>query len=160
MVAEAHNVTPSQLLGKRRDRHLVVTRWKAIWLCRKAFPGTPLREIGRWFNRDHGTILYAIQSIVDWPHEELEKLAKLEERLALVEPPSVFTNHVGKRVLVRHGSKLREAKVLGLSDTGEYVKVEMGGPCWFPVQQLRLLDTVNERSVNCEQNLTETCSRI
>jgi len=68
-VARAFDLTPSDLTGRSRMRHIVPARQAAAWVIRKASP-LSLEEIGRLLGgRDHTTIGYSI--------------AQVEQRLAI-----------------------------------------------------------------------------
>ncbi len=69
-VAFGHGVSLCAVLGERRTQILVSARHEAMWrvralqwrgMGRHGHPSYP--QIGRWFNRDHSTVVYAVQAI-------------------------------------------------------------------------------------------------
>lgn len=58
-IAEKHRVTVDEMIGKRRFGHLTAARFEAYAAAYKA--GKSLSQIGRFFNRDHTTILNGIR---------------------------------------------------------------------------------------------------
>jgi len=77
--ALAFGVPASELLGKRRQRHVARARQAAAWAMRQR-TDLSLVEIGKTLNREHTTVLYAIEHIDTLrQHDEL-----LAARLALV----------------------------------------------------------------------------
>jgi len=66
-VAAAHGVSPADILGTRRFRHLVYARQELAWRMRNARdslgdPRFSLPQIAAWMNRDHSTLLHAIRA--------------------------------------------------------------------------------------------------
>jgi len=62
-VAVAFDLTPADLTGDSRMRHIVLARQAACWVLRQASP-LSLEEIGRLLGgRDHTTIIYSIGQI-------------------------------------------------------------------------------------------------
>jgi len=60
LAARESNVSLTDLLSSGRNQKLVAARHKAAWLLRKSTP-LSLLEIGLLLNRDHSTILNAIE---------------------------------------------------------------------------------------------------
>lgn len=61
---QKYGLLPTDLIGPRRDVHIVRARHEAIWLARQRFdPPLSLPQIGRAFHRDHTTILHAIRKV-------------------------------------------------------------------------------------------------
>lgn len=58
-VAIQHGVTVADLKGGKRTWDCVFPRHEAMFLCRKE--GNSLTKIGRFFNRDHTTVLNGIR---------------------------------------------------------------------------------------------------
>lgn len=58
-IAKAHCFTLDDILGKRKFKHLVTVRRKCIVMLREK--GYSTTEIGRIMNRDHSTIVHALQ---------------------------------------------------------------------------------------------------
>lgn len=61
------------LIGPSRAAEIVRARQKAMWLCHRA--GKKKTTIGRFFNRDHTTVLHGIRR-----HEERLNAASAEMR--------------------------------------------------------------------------------
>ena len=62
-VADYYNVTPAQILGKRRSRHIAIPRMVCAFLMRNRNKMSVSR-IGKQLNRDHSTISHATASII------------------------------------------------------------------------------------------------
>ena len=62
LVASYYEVDPKDILGKRRQRSLVLPRHVSMYLCRKhterSFP-----ELGRFFQRDHTTVQHGVKKV-------------------------------------------------------------------------------------------------
>ena len=61
----ALEVTKEQLISPTRKRPIVIARQIAIGLIRKYNPEATLMNIGKLFNRDHSTIIYAQRTFDD-----------------------------------------------------------------------------------------------
>ncbi|MFN8109025.1 MAG: chromosomal replication initiator protein DnaA [Thermoleophilia bacterium] len=62
-VAHHYKVSVEELQGHKRTRHIVTPRQVAMYLCRELTDGS-LPTIGRAFgNRDHTTVMYAVQKV-------------------------------------------------------------------------------------------------
>jgi chromosomal replication initiator protein len=59
---EVTGVTRLQMLSKRREKEYVQARWIAMYVARE-MTTMSLPEIGRKMQRDHTTVLYAIEKI-------------------------------------------------------------------------------------------------
>jgi chromosomal replication initiator protein len=59
IVAKQFGLSRTALLGRRRLPHIVLARHVAMWLCLQMLPHASLPTVGRWFGRDHSTVLYA-----------------------------------------------------------------------------------------------------
>lgn len=57
-----YDVTRAELTGARRWADLVTARWTAIYLAART-TGLSLLTLGRMFNRDHSTLLYALRRV-------------------------------------------------------------------------------------------------
>ena len=55
-----HSVPVWQLMSDDRSDCVVMARREAMWLAKAGRPMTSASQIGRWFRRDHTTVLYAI----------------------------------------------------------------------------------------------------
>lgn len=64
-VAEKHDVTPEDILGVRKPRHIAAARTEAISAVYRARPDWSLRRIGFFFNRDHKWIGKALRMTGD-----------------------------------------------------------------------------------------------
>lgn len=79
-VASEFSVTISALKSCSRSQGLVLPRQSAMWLCRKLC-GTPLIELGNFFNRQHTSVLHAVRR-----HDERLKVdAGLRSRMTQIE---------------------------------------------------------------------------
>jgi len=58
LAASHYGYTANRLTTRARTAHLALARQVAMTLCRRCTRET-LTEIGRRFNRDHGTVVYA-----------------------------------------------------------------------------------------------------
>ena len=63
VIAQPHGYTVEDILGKSRFKHLVSVRRLCILMLRERGYSTP--EIGRLMNRDHSTIVHALNKTVD-----------------------------------------------------------------------------------------------
>lgn len=61
MVALAHGVRVSDILGRRRDKLVYAARQDAVKAVAEARPDLSLPQIGRIFDRDHTTILNSLR---------------------------------------------------------------------------------------------------
>ena len=77
-IERAHGVTLEQMQGPRRYRPIVRARWALIAALRER--GWSLMRIGKFLNRDHTTVLYALR-------REAERRAELT---AVVEAAGVL----------------------------------------------------------------------
>ncbi len=79
-VAAAYEVTPADLTGPRRHQHLIEPRWLAMRRIRHelnySFP-----QIGRLFNRDHSTVIWAVRGGRPYSPEQYQA-QKAQERAA------------------------------------------------------------------------------
>ena len=75
-VAEHHGVSVDDLMGRSTKRVFSDPRRDAMRACRRLlFPsGRPpsFQLIGRWFDRDHSTILHACKDLYDLDGEQLD----------------------------------------------------------------------------------------
>lgn len=66
-VARQYDVDPTEILGKSRHREIVIPRMVAMARCRREITilGVPASypEIGRWFRRDHTSVMNAVRKI-------------------------------------------------------------------------------------------------
>ena len=59
IVAGQFGLSRAQLLGRRRLPHIVLARHIAMLLCLEMLRGVSLPQVGRWFHRDHTSVLHA-----------------------------------------------------------------------------------------------------
>jgi len=62
MIAAEHHMTAALILGRSRWAPVVAARHEAMAACHAEF-GYPTTLIGRFFNRDHSTIVHALQKM-------------------------------------------------------------------------------------------------
>jgi len=67
-IAQEHGYTVEDILGKSRTKHLVHVRRLCVLMLREK--GYSTTEIGRVMDRDHSTIVHALNKPVD-PRNEL-----------------------------------------------------------------------------------------
>ena len=63
-VAREHGVTVGAILGPSRGMKETRARWEAIRRVHRERP-RPLNQLGKLFNRDHSTIMYALKRLGD-----------------------------------------------------------------------------------------------
>ncbi|MCO5085479.1 MAG: chromosomal replication initiator protein DnaA [Methylobacteriaceae bacterium] len=77
-VAMHFSVTIEELKGQKRTRHIVTPRQVAMYLCRELTESS-LPAIGRAFgNRDHTTVMYAVQKVANQMADEGDILSAVE----------------------------------------------------------------------------------
>ncbi len=79
-VAAEFGVTLAALRSSTRSLALVIPRQSAMWLCRKVC-GTPLIQLGEFFERQHSSVLHAIRR----QEERLKSDATLRLRMTQIE---------------------------------------------------------------------------
>lgn len=62
-VAQKHGVSVAAIKGRAREQSIVAIRHEAIGLTYKLRPDLSLPQIGRVFNRDHTTVLFAVRKL-------------------------------------------------------------------------------------------------
>jgi chromosomal replication initiator protein len=83
IVAEQLGLRRAQLLGPCRVPRIVLARHVAMLLCLEELQGASLPQVGRWFHRDHTTVLHArdvmCRKIAGDPKfaEEVEELRRI-----------------------------------------------------------------------------------
>lgn len=75
-VAQKHQLTIADLCGVNRAHHVVLARQEAMYLARKT--GKSSMVIGRFFNRDHTTVLYSCRQYA----ERLERIERMKAHMA------------------------------------------------------------------------------
>lgn len=68
------NVQQKDILSTKRPKELVEARQFAMYLCTELLTSTPLASIGKYFNRDHTTVMHARDKIT----QKLEKETKMK----------------------------------------------------------------------------------
>jgi len=63
-VVDFYNLSVKQVKGKSRKKNLVKARWIAMYLIREK-TNMKLTAIGKLFERDHTTVIHAIQGVND-----------------------------------------------------------------------------------------------
>jgi hypothetical protein len=66
--AARNGYTPEQLVARDHHAHVTSVRQYAMWRAKKETGRTWL-EVGRFFNRDHTTVIYAYRKIEALPEE-------------------------------------------------------------------------------------------
>lgn len=61
LVADLHGLRPGDILGHSRERKMLKARHSAVALVATRFPAWSLPTLGRFFDRDHTTILHALR---------------------------------------------------------------------------------------------------
>jgi chromosomal replication initiator protein len=85
-IEEFYKISHKELIGKSRERKVVYPRQVAMYLCRQLLD-LPHDSIGRKFNRDHSTVMHAVQKIEDMLisnrdlQEEVESLKQIIKEL-------------------------------------------------------------------------------
>ncbi len=62
VVAKKYHVTPKKIVSKQRQKDILIARQTAIFICRDLLDMT-YKEIGKFFNRDHTTIMNSYRKI-------------------------------------------------------------------------------------------------
>ena len=78
-VAAYYNITPEEMKGKRRDKHIVFPRQMAMYLIREE-TASSLPAIGAVFGgKDHTTVLHAYEKIADLSKEDTRVQGDIRE---------------------------------------------------------------------------------
>ncbi len=84
-VCRAYGVSESEIRQKANFRTIVEPRQVAMFIIRRK-TGLSLMEIGRFFDKDHATVMWAIKQVnnsIDSPHEETgRRVLKIMSELA------------------------------------------------------------------------------
>jgi chromosomal replication initiation ATPase DnaA len=59
-VAKRHRISPRDITGPRRNKKYIAARVEAIRIAADTRPDMSLTELGRIFQRDHSTIIHAL----------------------------------------------------------------------------------------------------
>lgn len=74
-VAIEHNVQIADIVGSSREKPITRARQLAMWEVRKRRPNLSTTQIGKIFNRDHTTVIHALQKIQKEKDAEASKRA-------------------------------------------------------------------------------------
>ncbi len=92
LVAKRNALTPTALLGRRRNNRLVRARWELAWLCTR-LSGESIASVARRMDRDHTTLLNGLARLRQCLRTDSDyaaDLSKFEEEVAdeLLLPPA------------------------------------------------------------------------
>ena len=59
-MSEASGFTIADILSKRRSDPIIAARWTAVHMIYQRMRNPSTIKLGRWLNRDHSTILHAL----------------------------------------------------------------------------------------------------
>lgn len=80
LVTNYTGITMEEISGKLRTSSIVLARMAFCYLARKYVPNISLSEIGRQINRDHTTIIHALDKIETYIKERSNKIIyKIED---------------------------------------------------------------------------------
>ena len=79
VVEDYYKISHSDLLGKSRSKNIAYARQIAFYLCRTILD-VPYVELGNKFNKDHSTVLYAVNKI----EQEVLKNREMEEEIEVL----------------------------------------------------------------------------
>lgn len=63
LIALRHGITRDDILSRKKSRHIVEARNHCFWHFRQSGKSYP--QIGRFFNRDHTTVLHGVRKFID-----------------------------------------------------------------------------------------------
>lgn len=146
IVSDAKGVSVKDMMSDSREWPIVLARWKAMWLCREHLSAS-YSQIGRWFNKDHGTVLHGLSKLKNLPESFVDDLPRLSAAVSSQTPKLKFSDLIGARVLISdmRGTTITEASVDCLSPGGQYVKLVINGDTqgsWFPIEKYRVADVL------------------
>ena len=78
-----YKISHADLIGKKRNRNITYARQIAIYLCRQMLD-LPFNDIGKKFNRDHSTVMYAVTNVEEKMKENRELREELETLRQLI----------------------------------------------------------------------------
>ncbi|WP_285011286.1 helix-turn-helix domain-containing protein [Pedobacter faecalis] len=84
IVCEVLKLDRERLLSPLRSREYSEPRFIAIGMIIKTNPKMPLKAIGRLFNRDHSTVIYARETFYDLYGRDKAFTAKVDQVRALL----------------------------------------------------------------------------
>lgn len=79
VVEDYYKVSHDDIISTKRSKNIAYARQMALYLCRTILD-IPYMELGDHFNRDHTTVLYAVQKI----EQELLKNRKVQEEMEIL----------------------------------------------------------------------------
>ena len=79
VIEDYYKITHADLMGKSRSKNIAYARQIAFYLCRTILD-VPYVELGKKFNKDHSTVLYAVNKI----EQEVLKNRELEEEIEVL----------------------------------------------------------------------------
>lgn len=79
VVENYYKVTHAEIVGKNRSKNIAYARQIALYLCRTTLD-IPFMELGAHFNRDHSTVMYAVNKV----EQELLKNREVEEEIEVL----------------------------------------------------------------------------
>lgn len=93
VVSEYFGFQIEDITGRRRTEKLAWARQIAMFLCRE-FPNRSLTDVGNYFKRDHGTVMFACNKVVDrmsvYPNVR-EEMSRIREQLRSFQNETVAT---------------------------------------------------------------------
>jgi hypothetical protein len=84
IVAEDFGMTRAQLVGRKRVANCVLARHIAMALSLQMLRNGSLMQVGRWFNRDHTTVLHARERIKEKIARDPSFAKKIEDLRATI----------------------------------------------------------------------------
>jgi len=87
ITAKAYSLSVSMLCGRSRLRRVVRPRQFAMYLCRR-YTNASLKEIGRVFDRDHTSVMYAVKAVEQRTLEQPQIRYELEALVSRFGLPS------------------------------------------------------------------------
>lgn len=116
LVCERYGVSRNKLLGDSQSKKVYRARQIGFWLCREITHHSH-PTIGRFFNRDHTTVMHGVARIEEMRMADSSFACELDELLALF-GPTRFEKEIAATVLER-------AKAFALAEV-ERVFAELG----------------------------------
>jgi len=83
LICEYYAIEMSELVGKKRSRHLVWPRQVYSHMASELVPSATVKDIGRSIHRDHSTVLHSRSKVADimdaYPEKHLEVVQLINE---------------------------------------------------------------------------------
>ena len=92
VVAGHYNTTRAKLIGTERLARYVLARHVAMWLCLEMLKGASLPTVGRWFHRDHTTVLHGrnrIRQMIENNPGFAAMVEELRQRIKIAAEPAL-----------------------------------------------------------------------